>query len=81
LFGIVLVTGQLPLANLKSRELVKTGGGNAVFHEDVALACWSRLGKKIVAGKNDGTAVQIDQAGNVKAEITVPPKLLDLYIG
>ncbi|TKA27909.1 hypothetical protein B0A50_03974 [Salinomyces thailandicus] len=75
LFAIVLQTGQLLLADLKTRELAKSSGGTPVFHENVTCACWSRLGKQIMAGKQDGTAVQIDPQGNVKAEI---PRLPDL---
>ncbi|KAK0791867.1 hypothetical protein LTR91_004079 [Friedmanniomyces endolithicus] len=78
LFGIVLETGQLLLADLKARELVKNSSGNPVFHENVVSACWSRLGKQIVAGRNDGTAAQIDPQGNVKAEIPLPPRLPEL---
>ncbi|TKA74848.1 hypothetical protein B0A55_05330 [Friedmanniomyces simplex] len=81
LFGIVLETGQLLLADLKARGLVNNSSGNPVFHENVASACWSRLGKQIVAGRNDGTAAQIDPQGNVKAEIPVPPKLPELSGG
>ncbi|KAK1067144.1 hypothetical protein LTR74_006686 [Friedmanniomyces endolithicus] len=78
LFGIVLETGQLLLADLKARELVKNSSGNPVFHENVVSACWSRLGKQIVAGRNDGTAAQIDPQGNVKAKIPLPPRLPEL---
>ncbi|KAK1049510.1 hypothetical protein LTS16_003787 [Friedmanniomyces endolithicus] len=81
MFGIVLETGQLLLADLKARELVKTSSGNPVFHENVVSACWSRLGKQIVAGRNDGTAAQIDPQGNVKAEIPLPPRLPELSGG
>jgi len=75
LFGIVLEGGQLLMADLKARELAKTSSGNPVFHDNVTCACWSRLGKQVVAGKKDGTAVQIDPQGNVKAEIPLPPNL------
>lgn len=78
LFGIVLDDGKLLLADLKARELVKSSSGSAIFHERVTSACWSRLGKQIVAGREDGTAVQIDPQGNVKAEIPRPPQLSQL---
>lgn len=78
LFAIVLECGQLLLADLKARELVKTSGGNPVFHENVTCAGWSRLGKQIVAGCQDGTAVQIDPQGQVKAEIPEPPQLREV---
>ncbi|KAK5126420.1 hypothetical protein LTR85_010656 [Meristemomyces frigidus] len=77
LFGVVLGGGQLLLADLKARELSKSSSGSPMFHERVVCACWSRLGKQIVAGREDGTAVQIDQQGNVKAEIPRPPRLAE----
>ncbi|KAH9826410.1 nucleoporin [Teratosphaeria destructans] len=79
LFGVVLENGQLLLANLKSRELSKTSSGSPVFHEGVTCACWSRLGKQVFAGKSDGTAVQIDPQGVVKAQIPVPPGLSECF--
>ncbi|RMZ17371.1 hypothetical protein D0860_00544 [Hortaea werneckii] len=78
LFGIVLETGQLLLADLKTKALTNNSSGSPVFHENVACACWSRLGKQIMAGKQDGTAVQIDPQGNVKAEIPRPSTLNEL---
>ncbi|KXL49895.1 hypothetical protein M433DRAFT_20666 [Acidomyces richmondensis BFW] len=78
LFGIVLESGQLLMADLKVRELSKTSNGNPIFHDNVTCACWSRLGKQIVAGKKDGTAVQVDPQGNVKAEIPLPPNMGDM---
>ncbi|KAK3070564.1 hypothetical protein LTR53_010245 [Teratosphaeriaceae sp. CCFEE 6253] len=78
LFAIVLQTGQLLLADLKTRGLAKTSGGSPVFHDNVTSACWSRLGKQIVAGRGDGTAVQIDPKGDIKAEIPIPPRVPDL---
>ncbi|KAF2768580.1 hypothetical protein EJ03DRAFT_375261 [Teratosphaeria nubilosa] len=79
LFGVVLENGQLLLADLKSRELTKSSSGSPVFHEGVTCACWSRLGKQVFAGKSDGTAVQIDPQGVVKAEIPVPPGLSEYF--
>ena len=78
LFGIVLQSGQLLLADLKARELLKSANGNPVFHENVTCACWSRLGKQVMAGRQDGTAVQIDPQGVVKAEMPRPPQLAGL---
>ena len=75
-FGLVLGNGQLLLADLKQRQLVNGAGGSPVFIENVSCACWSRLGKQIVAGLADGTAAQIDLQGNVKAVIPKPPQLM-----
>ncbi|KAK5690455.1 hypothetical protein LTR97_012323 [Elasticomyces elasticus] len=78
MFGLVLETGQLLLADLSKQDLSKNAQGNPVFAEGVTSACWSRLGKQIVAGRSDGTAAQIDPKGEVKAEIPLPPKLPEL---
>lgn len=75
-FGLVLANGQLLLADLKQRQLVNGASGSPVFKEDVSCACWSRLGKQIVAGLADGTAAQIDLQGNTKAVIPKPPQLM-----
>ena len=74
-FGVVTDKGQLLLADLKERKLVQSSNGSFVFKENVSCACWSRLGKQIVAGLGDGSAVQIDQQGNIKAIIPEPPQL------
>ncbi|KAK3630837.1 hypothetical protein LTR56_017254 [Elasticomyces elasticus] len=78
MFGLVLETGQLLLADLSKQDLSKNAQGNPVFAEGVTSACWSRLGKQIVAGRGDGTAAQIDPQGNIKAEIPLPPRLPEL---
>lgn len=74
-FTIVLSDGKLVLADLKERKLVDSSSGSPVFRENVSCACWSKLGKQIVAGQADGSAVQIDPTGNVKAEIPRVPQL------
>lgn len=76
-FGLVLTNGQLLLADLKQRQLVNGAAGGPVFKDNVSCACWSRLGKQIVAGLADGTAAQVDLQGNVKATIPKPPQLLE----
>lgn len=75
-FGLVLSNGQLLLADLKQRQLVNGASGNPVFKENVSCACWSRLGKQIVAGLADGTAAQVDLQGNTKAVIPKPPQVM-----
>lgn len=75
-FGLVLSNGQLLLADLKQRQLVNGASGSPVFKENVSCACWSRLGKQIVAGLADGTAVQVDLQGNTKAVIPKPPQVM-----
>jgi len=77
-FGIVTTSGALLLADLQEQKLVNSSSGSAIFHQNVSCACWSRLGKQIIAGLADGTAVQIDQQGVVKATIPEPPQLAQL---
>nr|POE48722.1 nucleoporin [Quercus suber] len=77
-FGIILETGQLLVADLKERKLINTAQGKPVFLENVTCAAWSKLGKQIIAGRRDGTAVQIDPQGNIKAEIPTPPQMQNL---
>lgn len=78
LFGIVLSDGKLLLADLKNQSLVNGIKGDAVFHENVSSAAWSKLGKRIIAGLADSTAAQIDPQGNVKDTIPRPPQLSEL---
>lgn len=73
--AIVLESGQLLLADLVSKVLVKGANGNEVFHDNVQCASWSKLGKQIVAGLDNSTCVQIDFQGHVKDRIPQPPQL------
>ena len=75
LFGVVTTNGTFHLVDLKERKLVQNSSGSFALHENVSCACWSRLGKQIVAGLGNGTGVQIDQQGVVKAVIPEPPQL------
>ena len=78
LFVVVTANGKLLLADLKERKLAAGSNGSWVLCESVSCAGWSRLGKQIVAGLANGTAVQLDQAGAVKAQIPEPPQLAQL---
>lgn len=73
-FAVVLANGQLSLANLKERQLV-SGSNGTVFRESVSCVSWSAKGKQMVAGLEDGTAVQYDHQGNAKAQIPRPSQL------
>ncbi|KAK3718683.1 hypothetical protein LTR37_004900 [Vermiconidia calcicola] len=77
-FVVVTVNGKLLLADLKEQKLVTAFSGSTVFHDNVTCACWSRLGKQIVAGLANGSAVQVDHQGVVKATIPEPPQLVGL---
>lgn len=72
LFAVVLTDGKLMIADLKARQLVN-GTTGQVFCEGVSCVSWSAKGKQLVAGLADGTAVQYDPLGNIKAHIPKPP--------
>ena len=73
---LVAVTekGQLMLANLKVRELVRTANG-PVLKENVSCVSWSAKGKQLIAGLGDGTAHQMKPDGSNTAIIPRPPNL------
>ena len=77
-FGVITTDGKLLLADLKDRKLVTTSSGSTTFSENASCGCWSRLGKQIIVGLADGTAVQLDPSGNVKAQIPHPANLSEL---
>ncbi|KXT08595.1 hypothetical protein AC579_7062 [Pseudocercospora musae] len=77
LFAIVLTNGQLLLADLKARNLRK-GQSSEAFHDNVFSACWSKMGKQIIAGKGDGSCAQIDPQGVLKDSIPVAPQLKEM---
>lgn len=75
LFAVVLADGKLLVADLKSRNLIQTVSGSSVLRENVSCASWSKLGKQIVAGLADGSAIQMDIYGNEKDKIPKPPSV------
>ena len=77
-FGVITTEGKLLLADLKERKLVPSTAGSATFQENASCGCWSRLGKQIIVGLADGTAVQLDPAGIVKARIPHPPNFSEM---
>lgn len=72
--ALVTVNGDLLLADLKAGSLVN-GPSGPVFRSGVASVAWSNKGKQMVAGLADGSCVQLDPKGIVKAEIPRPPAL------
>lgn len=74
LFAVVLTDGKLMIADLKQGQLISTANG-PVFREGVRCVSWSVRGKQLVAGLEDGSAVQYDPQGNVKAQIPKPSQL------
>lgn len=75
LFAIVTAKGNVLLADLQQPKLLHTAQDSPVFHTNALCASWSRLGKQIIVGLQDGTAAQIDQQGALKATIPLPPSL------
>jgi len=74
IIALVLTDGKLMLADLKSRNF-QAGKNGMVLREGVSCISWSVRGKQIVAGLGNGTALQLDPSGDVKAEIPRPPQL------
>jgi len=74
LAALVTTDGNLLLANLKTSSLVN-GSSGPVFRNGVASVAWSNKGKQMIAGLANGTCVQLDPQGQVKAEIPRPPQL------
>lgn len=74
LVALVNTNGELSVADLKAGSLVN-GQSGPVFRNGVASVAWSKLGKQMVAGLADGSCVQLDPQGIVKAEIPRPPAL------
>ena len=71
LFALVTVTGQVMMANLKTRELLSSGQG-PVLKEGVSCLSWSNRGKQLVAGLGDGTCFQMTPEGEEKGELPRP---------
>jgi nucleoporin NUP159 len=74
----VLQNGHLMMADLKGRTFVRSRNNTASLRDGVTCVSWSVRGKQLVAGLQDGTAVQLDPLGDLKATIPRPP---DLAIG
>jgi len=70
-FAIVNTTGQLLLADLGSNQLV-SGANGSVLAENVSSVEWSTKGKQLIAGKGDGSAVQLKPDGTLVANIPKP---------
>jgi nucleoporin NUP159 len=75
LVAVVLVGGQLMIANLQTKEFVTGANGNKAVKEGVTSVSWSNKGKQLVAGLGDGSAFQMDPAGIPKAIIRQPPNV------
>lgn len=72
--ALITTTGDLLLADLKAGSLVN-GQSGPVFRNGVSSVTWSNKGKQMAVGLVDGSCVQLDPKGLVKAEVPRPPAL------
>lgn len=74
LFAVITNNGELMMANLKSRKILRTAQSQ-VMKEGVSCVSWSPRGKQLVAGLGNGTCYQMTPEGEGKAELPSPPGL------
>ena len=74
LLAVVSTTGQLLMANLKTREFHR-GPHGQVLKDGVSCVSWSARGKQLIAGLGNGTCYQMTPEGEGKAELPRPPSL------
>lgn len=74
LLAIILVNGDLMMANLRQRHFTP-GRNGPVLLPGVSCMSWSKLGKQLVAGLGDGAVVQLTPEGEPKASVPRPPQL------
>jgi nucleoporin NUP159 len=73
LIAVVLADGQLLVANLQDRSFANGVNGVPAFQDGVRSVAWSVRGRQLIAGRLDGTAVQLDISGAPKAVVPRPP--------
>lgn len=73
--GVVLENGHLFLANLQEKMFAASESGRPTMYEGVTCMAWSPRGKAMIAGLQNGSAVQLSQTGKVMAVIPRPPEL------
>lgn len=71
LFAAVTTSGDLMIANLKSRQFL-SGPAGQTMKNGVSCVSWSTRGKQLVAGLGNGTGFQMTPEGEAKAEIPKP---------
>ena len=74
LFALVTVTGQLMMANMKTRELLSSAQG-PVMKDGVSCVSWSTRGKQIVAGLGDGSCSLMTPDGQGKGGLPRPSNI------
>ena len=74
LFALVTMTGQVMMANLKTRELIFRGQG-PILKDGVSCISWSNRGKQLVAGLGDGSCFQMTPEGDGKGGLPRPSSI------
>lgn len=74
LFGIVLINGDLMMANLKTQQFL-SGPQGQVLKSGVSCICWSKKGSQLFAGLGNGTCSQMTPEGEGKGDVARPPGL------
>jgi nucleoporin NUP159 len=74
LVAVLMMNGHLMIANFQDRKF-STGVNGASIKDGVTSVAWSVRGKQLVVGLLDGSAMQLDPQGAVKATIPKPPRL------
>ncbi|KAI4132489.1 MAG: hypothetical protein LQ347_002570 [Umbilicaria vellea] len=70
-FAAVTTSGDLMMANLRSRQFL-SGPTGQTMKNGVSCVSWSTRGKQLVAGLGNGTGFQMTPEGEGKAEIPRP---------
>ncbi|KAF2278400.1 uncharacterized protein EI97DRAFT_440873 [Westerdykella ornata] len=73
LFAVVLDSGRLVVADLSKGQL------ETLHQTNVTCVGWSNLGKALVVGLEDGSAIQYKTDGQVLAVVPRPPNVEDNY--
>ena len=81
LVAVVMSNGHLMIANLQERAFARGLNNQPSLKDGVRSVAWSLLGKQLVAGLQDGTAVQMEPTGSPKAIIPRPPGVASDFEG
>ena len=73
-FAVITNSGDLMMANLKSRSLLN-GAQGTILKSGVSCVAWSNKGKALVGGLGNGTCYQLSHEGKAMADIPRPPAL------
>jgi nucleoporin NUP159 len=74
LLAVIMSNGHLMIADLQERKFSVGASRGPSLKDGVTSTCWSVKGRQLAAGLQDGTAIQLDPTGAVKAVIPRPPE-------